>query len=255
MARWEDIANDLRRRIAAGEWSPGQQLPAMRTLAEQYQTSSHAPVNRAILTLIGEGALISNPAAPRLGVRVRSQEVLVHDLIGHSPATGTRQETFEQQFHIDGAVKVDVTFTWTTASAEVAQRLEVEPATPILIRSFIYLINDTPHQFAKAHMTADLARKAGLTDKSVEVPGKDTAAWLEEIGIKVDREHLELSVRTPTQDEREILLVPPAVAVIERHSVTYASNTAVEYWQTIVVADQVKYTIDFVPNRMDQICL
>ncbi|QIS09380.1 GntR family transcriptional regulator [Nocardia arthritidis] len=256
MAQWEDIATDLRARIAAREWAPGQQLPPMRALADRYKSASHAPVNRAVLALIGEGVLITDPNAPRRGVRVRSQQVIVHDLIGHSPATGAPGErTFEQAFQVEGELDVRTSYAWQDASTRVAQQLQIDPGTPILIRTFVYMINNTPHQLARAHMTADLAREIGLTDESVEVPGRNTAAWLGTAGIKVSREHLEISVRTPTQEEREILLVPPAVAVIQRDSVTYSETTPVEYWLTTVVADQVRYTIDFIPDRMDQTCL
>lgn len=35
--RW--VSADLRRRIEAGEWLPGQQLPTMREISEHYEVS------------------------------------------------------------------------------------------------------------------------------------------------------------------------------------------------------------------------
>ncbi|MFB7837799.1 winged helix-turn-helix domain-containing protein [Streptomyces sp. NPDC056056] len=67
---WHYIVADLRRRIDDGEWAQGETLPSMRQLADEYETASHAPVSRAVLHLINEGCLTSDPAAPRRGVQV-----------------------------------------------------------------------------------------------------------------------------------------------------------------------------------------
>ena len=49
----ERIAADLRRRLAADEWKPGQALPAVAKLAAQYGASRDA-VTRAIHVLADE---------------------------------------------------------------------------------------------------------------------------------------------------------------------------------------------------------
>ncbi|WP_306796602.1 winged helix-turn-helix domain-containing protein [Nocardia sp. XZ_19_369] len=67
---WQDIAADIRRRIATGELGPGALLPPRQKLADNYGVSA-APANRAILQLIHEGVLTSDPNAPRRGVWVR----------------------------------------------------------------------------------------------------------------------------------------------------------------------------------------
>lgn len=41
------VEADLRRRIASGEWSPGERLPSVATLAEEYETS-RASVAKAL---------------------------------------------------------------------------------------------------------------------------------------------------------------------------------------------------------------
>ena len=48
------VADDLRRRIAAGEWQPGQQLPTNRALAGEYATTPRT-VSKALRTLEDEG--------------------------------------------------------------------------------------------------------------------------------------------------------------------------------------------------------
>lgn len=47
---YERIEADLRRRIAAGEWGPGDRLPNLEALAEAYGTSVQ-PVRTALMRL------------------------------------------------------------------------------------------------------------------------------------------------------------------------------------------------------------
>ncbi len=48
------IADALRERLDAGEWLPGEALPSLRVLAEEYAVSQ-ATASRAIALLAGEG--------------------------------------------------------------------------------------------------------------------------------------------------------------------------------------------------------
>jgi len=54
---YQRIETDLRRRIAAGEWKPGERIPTREQLAEQYQTSLQ-PVISAITRLQLAGLLV-----------------------------------------------------------------------------------------------------------------------------------------------------------------------------------------------------
>jgi GntR family transcriptional regulator len=51
---YEIVAADLRRRIAAGEWQPGEALPTVAALAGHYQVSK-ATVTRTLRILADEG--------------------------------------------------------------------------------------------------------------------------------------------------------------------------------------------------------
>jgi GntR family transcriptional regulator len=48
------IADDLRRRLAGGEWTPGTQLPGNAALAEHYATTRRT-ISRAMAALAQEG--------------------------------------------------------------------------------------------------------------------------------------------------------------------------------------------------------
>jgi DNA-binding GntR family transcriptional regulator len=51
---FEVVTTDLRRRIAAGEWQPGEALPTVAALADHYSVSK-ATVTRVLRILADEG--------------------------------------------------------------------------------------------------------------------------------------------------------------------------------------------------------
>jgi GntR family transcriptional regulator len=238
---WVEIATDLRRRVNDGEWTPGQKLPPMRQLAEQYRAGSHMPVNRAVMQLVSEGVFSTDPAAPRRGVHVRSTQVLVRPLFSF-PRSG---QTFE---HSTGADRVEVScrYDWGAASQEITDDLQIPAGTEILTRMFGYTLDGTPHQLTREHMPADLARACGLTGPEVEVPGRPSRVWLRKAGVELKRESIALRVRVPTSEEREMLAVPQGISVIDRAFTTFdVHDKPVTTWRTLVVADRIIYTAEF----------
>lgn len=55
MARYRDIAEDLRRRIGSGEFSPGQQLPSIAALQEHYDVPGLNTIRQAQQLLVDDG--------------------------------------------------------------------------------------------------------------------------------------------------------------------------------------------------------
>ncbi|GAB3866302.1 hypothetical protein GCM10029963_79420 [Micromonospora andamanensis] len=61
--RYQEIANDLRRRLAAGEWPVGTTLPGISDLQEEYDVSGLNTIRQAQRVLADEGLL--NPVQGR----------------------------------------------------------------------------------------------------------------------------------------------------------------------------------------------
>jgi DNA-binding GntR family transcriptional regulator len=57
MARWRDVADDLRRRIGAGEFGIGDRLPPIQQLQEHYGVPSLTTIRQAQQLLAAEGLL------------------------------------------------------------------------------------------------------------------------------------------------------------------------------------------------------
>ena len=55
------VTDDLRRRIEAGEWASGDQMPSAREIAGQYAVSTRT-ASKAYATLAAEGLVIVTPS-------------------------------------------------------------------------------------------------------------------------------------------------------------------------------------------------
>lgn len=55
MARYRDIAEDLRSRIVGGEFSPGQQLPSIAALQKHYDVPGLNTIRQAQQLLVDDG--------------------------------------------------------------------------------------------------------------------------------------------------------------------------------------------------------
>ena len=78
------IMEQIRQRVAAGEWKPGEQIPSIRALAITLQVSV-ITVKRAYLELEREGVILTQPGKgsivatdPNLGQRLYVEEFEEH---------------------------------------------------------------------------------------------------------------------------------------------------------------------------------
>lgn len=80
MARYTDIADDLRARLALGEWEPGTRLPSINELQDHYDVPGLNTIRAAQRILIDEGLLRAEQGvgvfairAPGRGVDLRGE--------------------------------------------------------------------------------------------------------------------------------------------------------------------------------------
>lgn len=78
------IMEQIKERIAVGDWGPGQAIPSIRQLAADLQVSV-ITVKRAYLELEREGVIVTQQgkgshvaSSPGLGARLREQELSQH---------------------------------------------------------------------------------------------------------------------------------------------------------------------------------
>ncbi|MEV5787443.1 GntR family transcriptional regulator [Streptomyces sp. NPDC051639] len=139
------IADDLRRRVRAGEWAPGQRLPSRAQLAAEYEVGRNV-TQRAMERLIIEGVLEGRAGsgtyvrAPRERLRmVRSRH---REARGGSPF---RADMLEQgrrgswDSHSQARVP---------APEDIAHRLAINPGDPCVRTNYEFLADGQPVQLS-----------------------------------------------------------------------------------------------------------
>lgn len=248
---WRDIADDLRRRVDSGEWSVGERIPSVRELMAHYGTPTQGALVRAIAALANEGVLLTDPRAPRRGVRVRARTKLSRPIDQHFASAGTPSDRTLEQIHSNDLVDgddfdVDVSYERAPAS-DVPDRLGNELGDrPVLIRTFRYLLKGTPHQIMRSRMSDEVAQRAGLKSPKDEVVGRSTETWLRTAGCKPRHVSMTIESRLPTAEEANDLFMPTALPIVVRNRTVFDTNgSAIEASTSLVVADQIIYTAEF----------
>lgn len=131
-----EIAADLRRRILAGEWKPGEQLPSHRELCKEYgAASSTMAAARGIL--VTEQLLDSRPGA-RMVVRVPAK---LRQVERTGPAAAPVALPLRAQEEQAGPVGEWSSRTRSvSAEPEIAQLLRVEPGARLVETQYLHRV-------------------------------------------------------------------------------------------------------------------
>jgi GntR family transcriptional regulator len=239
------IADDIRAQIETGEYAPGQQLPTYDELAEQYMCSL-AVVRKAVDLLKQQGLLITKqgkgsyvrerPRARRHGMDRYSRSSWSSGtpiLIAEAARQGI---TAGQLIRFLGEVP---------APAAVAERLGVEPGTPVHVRRRTTLIDDRPNQLADSYYTVAMADEVPAIKEEDTGPGGGFAR-IEEAGHRLDRIREEIAVRMPTGPESATLRLPEGTPVAELIRTTVDTDgRAIEVMISVIAGDMVTFNYDF----------
>src|SRR5690242_8417530 len=107
-ARHRRIAADLERRIAAGEWSPGDPMPSRREMADRY--GAHEQTIRLAVNLLQQRGVLESQGS---GLPVE---------VAHTPVVKTYSDPDEPWPR-----PVETARGTTTATDELAERLDINP--------------------------------------------------------------------------------------------------------------------------------
>lgn len=249
-ARYNEIADDLLRRIDQGEWASGETLPPMEKLAEHYGASRNA-IARAVQKLAGDGRLVS---VPRRGTLVRPKHrrtVIRTDLVKRN----TR--------HIKDGVEFAAGYSFPAAMGNELWVHHIQPKVgpaPITDPRLAYMLNvpvgDTI--LRRLRVTGPESEPAFQISTTwihpriaAEVPeiddpyGTGPGAWIDAIEAHGHGplEWLERRrVRMPTNDEAKLLLIPAELPIWEIVRVSYSAKDekAVDVTQIIIPGDRME---------------
>lgn len=236
VSRYQQVADQLRQAIIAGEYQPGQSLPSESVLAERYGLN-RTTINRAVRLLATEGLVIVEHGR---GAFVRPQRPVMHvsasyvTRIGEQPRASWQSEA--ERLGMRGSQRL-VHVGEVTAPDEVARRLRVEPDSTVVVRRRIMLLDDEPVQLADSFYPLDLVQGTPIAQPG-KLPG-GTVAALERLGLELGDFEEHITARTATSDERQTLRLAGGVPVLVLIRTTYTTDgTPVEVSQAILTADR-----------------
>ena len=219
------IADDLRTEIGSGDLAPGAKLPSERDLAARYGTARNT-AREAISILQSEGLVVAQHGR---GVFVRPRQPLMR-MGANRYSRRLRDETGLSPFRIEvtkqgRTPKTECrSVTTETPPQDVADRLDLDPATASVIRrENWYFADDDAVQVGVTYIPVEVAGESPLA--SAKKLGKGSIyARFEELGYPITRIREEISARMPTPEEITGLGMPPGVPVIEVLHTGYDAN-------------------------------
>ncbi|QFG24141.1 GntR family transcriptional regulator [Actinomadura sp. WMMB 499] len=249
-ARYNEIADDLLRRIDEGEWQAGETLPQMAKLAKHYDASRNV-VARAVGKLAQEGRLVS---VPRRGTVVRPMHrktVMRTDLVRRNTRHMKDGREFAAGYSFPAAMGNEL---WVhhvepevgevpIEDARFAHMLNVPVGAAVMTRVRVtgpegepaFQISTTwihPRISAEVPEVAEpLGTGPGAWVDAIEAAGHGPLEWLER-----------RRVRMPTARETKLLLIPAGLPVWEIARISYSAKDekAVDVTQVVIPGDRME---------------
>ncbi|MDN5931802.1 GntR family transcriptional regulator [Pseudonocardia saturnea] len=243
-APYRQIADQLRAAMDRGDIAAGDKLPSEAELMRHYDVA-RMTVRQAVQELRTEGRVVAEQGR---GVFVRLPAP-VRRLA--SDRFARRHRDAGQAAFLAEAEKAGVTpgvdeieVGRGPAPALIRERLKLDDAAQVVIRSRRYLASGQPIETAVSYIPADLAAGTRIVEHDSGPGG--IYARLEETGHTLDRFTEEVTARMPTADERRRLRLSPGTPVLAVLRTAYdTEGRAVEACDTVKAAPAYVLEYDF----------
>lgn len=218
--KYRQIADDLRARIADGEFAESGKLPTEKELLERYGVAL-GTIRQALSVLRDEGLTESRHGA---GVYVRSWRPIVRNALKRLSAEQWGEGRSMWDVDIDDrSLEVrDVQIEQLPAAADVARALGLVEGELVWRRNRKYVVDGVPVMRSTEYIPDDLARGTRITQ--VDTGPGGVYARLADAGHPPARFREELQGRPASAVEAADLELAPAIGVVEL--VRYAYDMA-----------------------------
>ncbi|MEU5069131.1 GntR family transcriptional regulator [Streptomyces virginiae] len=242
---YEQIAAHFRALISSEELGPGDPLPSMRSVCEQFGATI-TTVNRAYRLLQEEGLTTSTPG---VGTVVRSQTRVripfsVYEA-ALSPGDKGPWERATAAQGLDGRMAVQLP-EQIAAPADIAELLGVEPGSPVVLRRRRAMVGDEVVQVQEAWYPLNVAQAAGL-----DAPGKivgGVLAAMAAAGLLPEEADHRVTAWVPTTAQAAELALASRVSVLVVERVTRDSQGRVlEVARITGAADRMELVYERLP--------
>lgn len=207
------IANDLRSRIEDGEIPPGEAIPSVSALIDQYDTSN-STIQAAIRALKAAGLVESRQGK---GVFVRLvQRTVSRSAEYTSPPPGDDPARYRAPSRLLGIAEV-------VPPSDVAEKLGLDDGVRAVRRSRLMVEKGKPIELVDSYFPVEIARGTEL-DSPGGLKGGSLAA-LRRLGYTPRNPAMEwVQARMPTASEARDLRLPPGTPVLRLLRVTYTDG-------------------------------
>jgi DNA-binding GntR family transcriptional regulator len=234
------IAIDLRRRLADGEWEPGARIAAETTLAHDYEVS-RVTVRQAIAELVKDDLVERRHGS---GTYVAHQQrPLVYDLnltVG-ALASQWRDAKFDNRAEVIEAGILE------RPASELRSRLRVARTGSVAFMMRRVLINDRPTVLYRSWFDSELV--PGL-ELSPGLSGSLSKVLAEEYGLTPVRSETELEVVRSTREEAELLQASSDTPLAVVTATSYLDDgQPLEHAQLAWLGDRVRFHITAYDRR------
>lgn len=205
--KYLQIADDLRGRIAAGEFKESEgRLPPERALAEG---ASLETVRKALSVLVAEGLITIRPGK---GVFTRDFTPIFRDANKRLSVEQWRagHAIWSADLGLRPLTVADLTVSRQDAPEWVAQRLGTES---VVVRDRVFVVEKRRVQIATSYLPADLV--AGSPIELEDTGPGGTFARLGDLGISVTDFDEDVRARVPSREEAARLRLGRGAIVIE----------------------------------------
>jgi GntR family transcriptional regulator len=227
LPRYFQLKEIMRERIRSGEWKPGELIPSERELSEKYGIS-RMTARQAITELVNEGLFYREQGKGTFVSQRKITQQLIH-LTGFTEdirARGQRPGT-----------KV-LSATMHPADEETAEKLRINPGTPIFRLQRLRLADDEPLAIELSQISFKGCE--GLLEEDLE--HNSLYRLLEaKYGIALMEADQELEAGLTGSEEAQLLKISVARPVLFTRRITYTDrNQPIEYAKAVYCGN--KYT-------------
>ncbi|MDF7627357.1 GntR family transcriptional regulator [Leuconostocaceae bacterium ESL0723] len=226
--RYIQIHNEIRERIAAGEWKTNQRLPAERDLAEDFKVS-RMTLRQAIQTLVDEGILERKVGS---GTYVAKKKISERAL-GMTSFTELLEKTGHQPQTVTISYKV------TTPSVSQLEHLQLKPDDEVLVMERLRLGDDEPILLEQTTLPVKLVEnftRSSLTESLY--------ATLIEAGIQPGRAEQTVTATLATERLADLLDIKRGDPILSVRQVSYdQNNVPFEYVQSFYVGERFEFKL------------
>ncbi|AXQ57792.1 MULTISPECIES: GntR family transcriptional regulator [Streptomyces] len=215
---YAEIAAHYRRQIESGELRPGDTLPSLRQVCDQFGVA-HTTANRAFKRLKMEGLTLPRPGVGTVVAGVSSSNigarVAMHEATGRALGGGETSHILEV-----GTIGAD---------GLVAPRLDVTPGTPVHVRRRLVSRNGAPVHLSSSYYPAYVIAVTPELSEPVSTGGSRELA-AERLGTAQDQVLEEVTSRLATEAEKTALGLTAGDVVVTQvvRTVTLTDGRVVE---------------------------